>query len=460
MKKIFTFLLFITLSSINAQCWKNVATGYYHTAAIKQDGTLWTWGYNEYGQLGNGSDYYTDGSDATKFSPVNIAPGSTWESVATGWFHTVAIKSDGTLWGWGNNEKGQLGNGTTIDKNLPQQIGTDNDWVYISCGQFSTFALKTNGTLWACGDNLNGQLGDGTNINKHNLIQIGTNTNWKSIEAGWYHTLGLKTDGSIWGWGKNVFGQVGDNTVVDKNIPTQIGNSTNWENISASMYHSLAIRSNGTLWAWGGNSFAQLGNNSTTHSHIPIQIGTNTNWAYVEAGSDFSHAIKSDGTLWSWGLDQSGIFGSGVEDTQAFIPTHYNTGENWQSITTNTWQSVGIKSDNSLSVAGKNYFGELGNGTDTPTYSFITINCPALSIDDYEVSIGFHVYPNPVINLLNIHNPNNLPIGSISIYDITGKMVINGLTSDTINLEKLSQGIYYIKITSGHQTFNHKIIKQ
>lgn len=460
MKFFFTFLLLlITHISVTAQCWKQTATGYHHTLAIKEDGSLWAWGSGSHGQLGNGIDWDSEGFEVYETAPIPVSPGTTWKSVATGWNHVVAIKSDGTLWTWGNNDNGQLGDGTIIDKNLPQQIGTENDWVYISCGQHATFVLKANGTLWACGRNNNGQLGDGTTVNKNTFVQIGTDNNWKSIEAGWFHTLGMRIDNTIWAWGDNSFGQIGDNTTIDKHTPVQVGNSTNWQRITAGQSHSLAIASNGTLWAWGCNLLAQLGNNTTTNSHLPIQIETDTDWVNIAGGNNYSFGIKSDGSLWSWGMDNDGLFGSGSENIQVLTPTHYNTGENWISIATNASHAIGLKSDHSISAAGNNFDGELGNGTQENSFTFITVDCPLLNTNDYKMNIGFQLYPNPVKNFLTIHNPNNLSIDNICIFDITGKIINTATKPENINLDKFSLGIYYVKITSGHQTYNYKIIK-
>ena len=191
-------------------------------------------------------------------------------TVTAGQTSSIAIKVDGTLWAWGNNSYGQLGDGTTEVKNKPNQIDTATGWASVSSGAFHTIAIKTDGTLWAWGGNTDGQLGDGTNVSKNTPTKIGTATNWASVSAGTYHTLAIKTDGTLWAWGSNEFGHLGDGTSRAKNAPIQIGRDTNWVSVSAGSYHTLAIKSDGTLWAWGRNEFGQLGDGTTDTYYTPI----------------------------------------------------------------------------------------------------------------------------------------------------------------------------------------------
>ena len=199
-----------------------------------------------------------------------------WQSISALKFHRLALKTEGTLWSWGSNQNGQLGDGTYIDKNVPTQIGTATNWQSISGGEGHSLGVKTDGTLWTWGDNNYGQLGDGTNINKYLPTQIGTATNWQSVSGGNRHSLGVKTDGTLWTWGDNNDGQLGDGTNLGKNVPTQIGTATNWQSVSGAVVSAAAIKTDGTLWTWGWNFFGQLGDGTNLNKNIPTQINCPT----------------------------------------------------------------------------------------------------------------------------------------------------------------------------------------
>ncbi len=231
--------------------WASVSTGHTHTVAIKTDNTLWAWGNNTYGMLG-------DGTTTDRHSPTQIGADTNWASVsAAGFYHTVAIKTDGTLWAWGNNGSGQLGDGTATDRSSPTQIGADTSWASVSAGNSPavsyTVAIKTDGTLWAWGNNGSGQLGDGTTTDRHSPTQVGADTNWASVAAGGSHTVAIKTDGLLWAWGDNGYGQLGDGTTTSRSSPTQIGADTNWASVAAGTDYTVAIKTDGSLWAWGYN---------------------------------------------------------------------------------------------------------------------------------------------------------------------------------------------------------------
>ena len=218
MKKILCLSLFNFLIAVNltAQCWEKISAGGDHSIGLKTDGSLWVWGQNYYGEIG-------DSSNVNSAIPVQIGYETNWNKISGGTYHSVAIKDDGTLWAWGYNSNGQLGIGSITDSNIPVQIGNSSMWSQITCG------------------------GD--------------------------HSLGLKTDGTLWAWGSNSMGQIGDATNTDKNIPTQIGNATDWNFVSASdWHHSMALKTDGTLWTWGYNSNGQLGNNASSNENSPIDL--------------------------------------------------------------------------------------------------------------------------------------------------------------------------------------------
>jgi len=252
----------------------------YFSLATKTDGTLWSWGGNEYGQLGqNNRTYYS--------SPVQV-PGTTWSSISAGAdSHSLATKTDGTLWAWGRNTSGQLAQNNTIRYSSPVQIpGTT--WSSVSNWEQRSFATKTDGTLWSWGSNAYGQLGQNNRTYYSSPVQV-PGTTWSSVSNGGQHSLATKTDGTLWSWGVNG-GKLGQNNNTLYSSPVQIPGTT-WSSISAGNEHSLATKTDGTLWAWGGNAFGQLGQNNTTSYSSPIQI-SGTQWSSASAGTQYSLATQ------------------------------------------------------------------------------------------------------------------------------------------------------------------------
>lgn len=265
--------------------WLQVSAGIYNSLALKSDGTLWAWGENWQGQSGTGNN------PRHQFSPVQVGTDTNWSQVSAGFRHSLAIKSDGTLWAWGGGDFGKLGTGSTSSQYTPLQIGTATNWLQVSAGEDHSLAIKSDGTLWGWGRNQEGQLGTGTTTDQLSPVQVGIATNWLKISAGWYHSIALKSDGTLWAWGWNYYWQLGTGTNTDHLSPMQIGTATNWVEIGAGTSHSLAIKSNGTLWAWGRNLDGQLGIGNTTDQRSPVQVGTATNWVKTSAGYNNSLAL-------------------------------------------------------------------------------------------------------------------------------------------------------------------------
>jgi alpha-tubulin suppressor-like RCC1 family protein len=340
--------------------WTFAASGSGYSVGLKSDGSLWTWGSNLYGQLGE------SGRTNTKI-PVRLGTG-TWSAVSAGIKHVLAIKSDGTLWAWGDNYYGQVGNGYYgITYNLLQKISSETTWVSVSAGDSHSHAIKSDGTLWAWGRNSWGELGDGFTDEKHVPTKIGAATDWATVSAGAYHGVGLKTNGSLWAWGDNGWGQRGDDTTDLKPTqgPTQIGSATGWLSARTEWAHSFAIKPDGTLWAWGYNLGSMFGNGTSLSSNpTPTQIGSSS---YLAAAPGYKHslAIKSDGTLWGCGSNEFGQVGTGtvgqfsVEDTFAQVGSETT----WLFASAGKMHSLAIKSDGSLWAWGDNIYGELGDGS-------------------------------------------------------------------------------------------------
>jgi alpha-tubulin suppressor-like RCC1 family protein len=326
--------------------WKSIAGGGVHTVALKTDGTLWTWGYNNFGPLGV--------NDTThRSTPVTtLLGGNNWKSIAGGGFHTIALKTDGTLWSWGRNTYGALGVNDTTHRSTPVTtlLGGTN-WKSIAGGYYHTVALKTDGTLWTWGYNNNGQLGvNDTTTRSTPVTTLLGGTNWKSIAGGLYYTVALKTDGTLWTWGSNNFGPLGVNDTTFRSTPvTTLLGGNNWKSIDCGSYHTIALKTDGTLWSWGLNTSVQLGVNDTTNRSTPVTtlLGGN-NWKSIAGGGVHTVALKTDGTLWSWGYNGNGQLG--VNDT-TYRSTPVTTllgGNNWKSIAGGSYYTVALTAGQSV----------------------------------------------------------------------------------------------------------------
>lgn len=294
--------------------WRSVSAGYRHTMAIKADGTLWAWGANSDAQLGLG---YADGNDLT--APVQVGSDADWSAVFAGIYHTLALKTDGTLWAWGFNVAGQLGLGDTNPRYVPTRVGSGSDWYTVAVGRsYSTLALKRDGTLWAWGSNGDGQLGLGDTDERHLPVQVGGDSDWRMVMGGGQHTLALKEDGSLWAWGAGGDGQLGLGGAVDQSsLPLRVGTATDWSAIDAGYGHSVALKANGSLWAWGGNGWGELGLGDTYNFvYMPLQVGNEADWIAVKSGGGHNLTVKSDGSLWSWGYNLGGQLGVGDYDNR------------------------------------------------------------------------------------------------------------------------------------------------
>jgi alpha-tubulin suppressor-like RCC1 family protein len=337
-----------------------IAVGMSHTVVLKTDGTLWTWGSNAYAQLGTTSSdtCYSQNCNRT---PLQLGTDTDWAVIETGAHHTIAVKTDGTLWTWGRNSRGQLGDGTIVNR-FPIQVGTDTDWATASGGRDHTVAIKTDGTLWAWGYNIEGQLGDQTRTDRHTPVQIGADTDWAVASAGYYHSIAIKTDGTLWAWGDNNYNQLGDGTITDRLFPVKIGSGTDWAAASAGSEHSVAIKTNGTLWAWGWNPEGQLGDGTTTDRSTPVQVGTNIEWA--SAGVQHSVAVKTNGTLRAWGSNWQGQLGDGTT-TDRHPPVQVGADTDWVTTVAGGAFTIATKTDGTLWAWGDNELGQIGDGGST-----------------------------------------------------------------------------------------------
>ncbi|MBC8883610.1 hypothetical protein H9X57_10255 [Flavobacterium piscinae] len=381
------FLLFFSTLTYS-QCFTKISSGDYHIAATKSDGSIWTWGWGNWGQHGNGLDFEL-------YFPNNYGSSSfQWKEIKAGKYSTYAIRQDNTLWGSGGNDFGQMGVGNTNVTILNfTQLGNGLTWKHISATNH-TYGIQTNGTLWGWGQNDAQQMGGGASCCSNVLspVQIGSDSDWRQVEASQARNgIALKENGTLWGWGMNN-GMLGTSGVQTVNFPTQLGTQTDWEFISVGGNHALCLKTNGELWSFGGNSHGQAGtgfNQSTPH-----RVGDEF-WIYISAGLQSSYGIKSDGTLWAWGRNHQNQLGDGTT-SQRDEPIQIGTDTNWVAVAGGSFHAVALKSDGSLWAWGNNQFGQYGNGTTatSPTPLYIPVEGCTLSVSDFQ-QVPVVMAPNP-----------------------------------------------------------------
>jgi alpha-tubulin suppressor-like RCC1 family protein len=289
--------------------WCQVSAGSGHSLGVRQNGTAWGWGCNGEGRLG-------DNSTVAKSSPVSVVGGFTdWCQVSAGSAHSLGVRTGGTLYAWGQNCFGKLGDNTVVSKSSPVSvIGGFTDWCQVSAGGEQSLAVRQNGTAWSWGSGYRGQLGDNTTASKSSPVSvIGGFTDWCQVSAGIDNfSLAVRQNGTAWAWGAGTLGRLGNNYAgSDQQSPVSvIGGFTDWCQISAGSISSLAVRQNGTAWAWGSGSYGKLGDNSATNRSSPVSVvGGFTDWCKISAGNSFSLAIRTNGTAWAWGSGSYGKLG-------------------------------------------------------------------------------------------------------------------------------------------------------
>jgi alpha-tubulin suppressor-like RCC1 family protein len=351
-----------------AVVWVATDGGRSHTVARRADGSLWAWGGNIHGQVGNGYN-------SVQSSPVAVAAGR-WAAVRAGGGHALALAGDGSLWVWGYNALGSLGNGSVSDQWTPLALPGGGVWSALAPGDLHTLALRADGSLWAWGYNLGGQLGvatAGTCLNpasgtqeacSQTPMQVAPGSLWKAAAGGGAHSVGIQADGSLWAWGGNAMGQINGGG-ANQGAPQRLGTSTAWAAVSAGGAHTLALQTDGSLWTWGGNPAGQLGYPTTATcggspcNPVPKQVAPGTTWRAAAAGGNFSAAILSDGTLWTWGRGVLGEVGDGGAANRP-SPVRVGTRADWIAVAAGFAHGLAVRADGSLWAWGWNRDNQLG----------------------------------------------------------------------------------------------------
>jgi alpha-tubulin suppressor-like RCC1 family protein len=334
-----------------------------HSLAVFEDGILWSWGWNNVGQLGTGTQ------SGTIMSPVEVVALDEITSASAGASHTIVLRSDGTVWGWGRNNLGQLGVGSLLpDPSLsPVQALGLKGMIAVAAGNGHALALRNDGTVWGWGDNTDGQAGDpatsGFVVVPQQVLPL---TGITAVAAGTWHSMALKDDGTVWVWGQNAWGQLGnDNTSARSPAPVQVANLTSVIAIAAGSAHCLAVRNDGTVWAWGNNERGQLGNGIATSAptRLPVMVSNLSGVTAASAGQSHSVAIRSDGSVVSWGSNSSlGVLGNGSMGGLSATPVPVSGLTQIRSISCGARHTMAQQTDGTVWAWGDNGVASLGVG--------------------------------------------------------------------------------------------------
>ncbi len=344
----------------------SVSAGTYHTLLTRGDGTVWAWGGNYEGQIG-------DGTTTSHPTPAQVPGISGIVAVSAGLYHSVALKSDGTVWAWGRNIYGQLGDGTTTSRLTPVQVLEISGVTAVVASECNTYALKSDGTVWAWGRNNDGQVGDGTTIDRLSPVQVPGLSEVVEIGSGLAHAVALRNDGTVWAWGYNGYGSLGDGTLISRWSPVRVPSLSGLISVTADSYHTVAIMGDRTLRAWGQNFYGQLGDgNPQMACPSPVQTLSLSGAISVEAGGYFTIVLIDDGTLRSFGYNLYGWLGDGTNTNRSTpVPVLGLTGV--VAVGASHHHAVAVMSNGAVWAWGHNPDYELGDGTTTDRWTPVQI---------------------------------------------------------------------------------------
>jgi alpha-tubulin suppressor-like RCC1 family protein len=368
-KNILGFLALFFLIAPMPLSAQSIGAGEIHSIATDPSGKVYTWGRNFDGQLGNGNNTSSNVAVA-----VTGLSGKTITAVAGGSYHSIALASDGTVYTWGRNNEGQLGNGNNTGSNVPVAVtGLSGKTITaIAGGYYHSIALASDGTVYTWGNNFDGQLGNGNNTASNVAVAV-TGLSGKTITAiagGGAHSIALASDGTVYTWGYNFDGQLGNGNNSNSNVPVAVTglSGKTITSIAGGGGHSIALAPDGKVYTWGYNGFGQLGNGTNTASNVPVAVTglSGKTITSIAGGAFHSIALASDGTVYTWGYNFSGQLGNG-NNTDSNVPVAVTglSGETITAIAGGVGHSIALASDGTVYTWGYNGLGQLGNGNNT-----------------------------------------------------------------------------------------------
>jgi alpha-tubulin suppressor-like RCC1 family protein len=375
--------------------FSRIACGFHHSLALTTDGKVYAWGHNYYGQLGLGNS----GVGTNKYSPNRIPNLSNVSGIAAGEYYSLALTNDGKVYAWGYNGYGQLGLGNTTNQSSPVHVSSLSNVAGIaantennsSTGASHSLAFTNDGKVYSWGSNSTGQLGLGNNTDQSRPVHVSSLSNVSGITAGGNHSFALTNDGKVYAWGDNGGGQLGLGNRVERNIPAHVSSLSNVSGIAAGEYHSLAFTNNGNVYAWGYNGYGQLGLGNTTDQYSPVHVSSLSNVSGIAAGGhSHSLAFTTDGKVYAWGWNESGQLGLGYDSLYNYIksPVYVSRLSNVTGIAAGEYHSLALTNDGKVYAWGANRYGQLGlgntSGENTPALITNPINCVGDFVNDVD----------------------------------------------------------------------------
>lgn len=476
---------------------QTISAGTAHTAVIcSNDSAVIDWGANANRQLGI-NDTTQQTTPVRVHGALNAGFLKNAKEIVIRENFSLALMYDSTVWSWGFNGDGELGNNSTTDSWIPVKVhgpgnaGYLSGIIQISGGYAHAIALKSDGSVWAWGDNTNGELGDSTTTNRltpvqvHGLLNIGFLSGVTKIAAGQQFNLALIAGGNVLAWGLDTNGELGDNSIADKHIPVQVHGPGNVgflngiTSFSAGGQHALAIKVDSTVWSWGLNINGELGNNTYANiSSLPIQVhgpgnvGFLTGATYIKAGDYFSAIIAKDSTVWAWGFNYFGQLG--VNDTtERNVPVHVHGSGNVgflsgiAEIALGDEHMIARDKNGMFWVCGWNGNGQIGDGSTTDRwYPVMAENpcSPSLGVPPITNDNTVSIYPNPAINQFTIASSKENII-RVELYNMLGERILainfmKGANTAFLNVSSEPEGVYLVRILTDTGIINNKIVIQ
>ena len=344
------------VASVTVTQWSSISAGVFHTCSKLGEGA-YCWGENLSGQLGDAAT-----SSYRSVATHVVGPPNTWQSVSARYDHSCGFAPSGEGYCWGENSRGQIGNGDTTDVSVPTAMTGGGTWGSISAGWYHSCGVAPSGEGYCWGENPEGQLGNGDSIDVWTPTPVGGSHTWASISAGGNFSCGVTTSGEGYCWGYNYWRQLGDGTRTNRLVPTAVSGGHTWASISTGRYHSCGVTTSGDGYCWGYGNYGRLGNGSTAHRSVPTLVSGAHTWASIAAGNRYhTCGVTTSGEGYCWGRNRYGQVGDGATSNR-LIPTLISGEHVWESISTGGYHACGLTVGGGAYCWGRDNYGQLGNG--------------------------------------------------------------------------------------------------